>query len=83
MLASLEGFSEYIAHNFSGAFTIVIGSLITEIVKKIVNDIVLPLSKGQFKTVNENVILMEYIAMIINFIVTVYILYNISEFIKR
>jgi large-conductance mechanosensitive channel len=82
-LSFLDGFFKYLAQNLGGAFTIVIGSLITEIVKKIVNDIVLPLSNGRFDQIKQNVNVREYIGILINFIITVYILYNIFEWIKH
>ena len=61
------------------AFAVVIGSLISNMVQKIVNDLVTPISKGEKPIIN----LTELSLEIINFIVITYILFIVSDYIEN
>jgi len=64
------------------AFAVVMGSLISGIVKILTKDLILPFSKGNFKKLYKNLKNAPklYGALIINFFVTTYILFVIGSF---
>ena len=78
-------FNEYV--NFirgdniiSSAFIIVIGCMISNIIDRIVDEIVLPLTNNKLKI--ENIHIKEYFILIANFILVTYILFLIIDKLK-
>ena len=61
------------------AFAVVIGSLISNMVQKIVSDLITPISKGEKPIIN----LTELSLEMVNFIVITYILFIISDYIEN
>jgi hypothetical protein len=61
---------------------LVMGSLISSFVRKIIKDFVYPLAKGNLKRVKKNLLIAKnaYPIMVINIIVTTYFLFVISTF---
>lgn len=59
------------------AFAVVIGSLISNMVQKIVNDLITPISKGEKPIIN----LTELSLEMVNFIIITYILFIVSDYI--
>ena len=65
------------------AIGVVMGSLISQIVKKVAEDIITPLSKGKVKEIKKNVNFKLYMGLVINFITTSYILFVLTKFIEN
>ena len=61
------------------AFAIVTGSLITNLIKKIIDDVINPLSNGNKPIIN----LKEFGLEVINFILVTYILFIISDYLEN
>lgn len=61
------------------AFAVVIGSLISNMVQKIVNDLITPISKGKKPIIN----LTELSLEMVNFIVITYILFIVSDYLEN
>jgi len=61
------------------AFAVVIGSLISNIVKKIVDDFIKPISKGEKPIFNFTELGLE----ILNFIIITYVLFIISDYLEN
>ena len=86
-------YSEYGIHEYSkfikeknilgAAIGVVMGSLISQIVKKIAKDIITPFSKGNIKQIKKNVNFKLYTGLIINFITTSYILFVLTKMIEK
>jgi len=57
---------------------LIVGGLVSEIINRIKDDVILPLSKLDYKTIWERVSIKEYIALIINFFMQTFILYSIT-----
>jgi len=57
------------------AVGLVLGTLIKDIIKKISGDIITPLARGDIKQIRKQVKFKEYLEVIINFIMTSFILY--------
>jgi large-conductance mechanosensitive channel len=57
------------------AVGLVLGTLIKDIIKKISGDIITPLARGDIKQIIKQVKFKEYLEVIINFIMTSFILY--------
>jgi hypothetical protein len=62
----------------SSGFVIICASMINNIVKKMVDDIILPYSKGNFVKID----IKEYIVLIINIILVTFILFNIINYLE-
>lgn len=64
------------------AFAVVMGSLISGIVKILTKDLILPFSKGNFKKLYKNLKNAPklYGALIVNFLVTTYMLFVIGSY---
>jgi len=65
------------------AFGIVIGNLISNIIKKLVDEVIVPLSKGNIKKLKENFSLSEYFSIIVSFLLTTYLLFRIINGIEK
>jgi len=61
------------------AFAVVIGSLISNMVQKIVNDLITPISKGEKPIIN----LTELSLEMVNFVIITYILFIVSDYLKN
>ena len=61
------------------AFAVVIGSLISNMVQKVVNDLITPISKGKKPIIN----LTELSLEMVNFIVITYILFIVSDYLEN
>ena len=57
---------------------LIVGGLVSEIINRIKDDVILPLSKLDYTTICERVSIKEYIALIINFFMQTFILYSIT-----
>jgi large-conductance mechanosensitive channel len=57
---------------------LIVGGLVSEIINRIKDDVILPLSKLDYKTIWERVSIKEYIALVINFFMQTFILYSIT-----
>ena len=81
----LKGFKNFLNDKniLISAFSIVIGNLIFKIIKKLVDEIISPLSKGDFKKVKENFSLSEYFSIIVSFLITTYFLFRIIHIIEK
>ena len=62
----------------SSGFVIICASMINNIVKKIVDDIIIPYSKGNFVEID----IKEYVVLIINIFVVTFILFNIINYLE-
>ena len=80
----LHGYSKFIKEKniLGAAIGVVMGSLISQIVKKIAKDIITPFSKGKMKQIKKNVNLKLYTGLVINFITTSYILFVLTKIIE-
>jgi large-conductance mechanosensitive channel len=68
---------------FTTAVSLVIGSTISNIVKKFADEIVTPLSKGNIDKLKKFQTYKEYALLIGNFLVTTFILYKLLMTIKN
>ena len=59
------------------AVALIVGGLVSEIINRVKDDIILPLSKLDYKTLWERVSIKEYIALVFNFFMQTFILYSI------
>ena len=79
-----KAFYEFISEKKIIAKTVILvmGSLISSFVRKIIKDFVYPLAKGKFSKVRKNLIIAQkaYPIMAINIIITTYFLFVISTF---
>ena len=64
------------------AVGLVLGTLIKDIIKKISVDIISPLARGDIKQIKKQVKFKEYLEVIINFIMTSFILYLMLSLVK-
>jgi len=64
------------------AVGLVLGTLIKDIIKKISADIITPLARGDIKQIRKQVKFKEYLEVIINFIMTSFILYLMLSLVK-
>ena len=60
------------------AVALIVGGLVSEIINRVKDDIILPLSKLDYKTLWERVSIKEYIALVFNFFMQTFILYSIT-----
>jgi len=60
-----------------------LGAIVTDIVRRIKDDIILPLSKFDFKTLFKRFDIREYIGIVIHFFMQTYLLYLLSKTIKN
>ena len=60
------------------AIAMIVGSLVMDIINRIKDDIILPLSKLELKTLYNRVSIKEYIGLTFNFVLQTFILYLIS-----
>ena len=61
------------------AIALIVGNLVTEIINRIKDDLIIPMSKLDYKTIYNNVSIKEYTALVFNFIMQTFILYSISN----
>ena len=61
------------------AFAVVIGSLISNMVQKIVSNLITPISKGEKPIIN----LTELSLEMVNFVIITYILFIVSDYLKN
>lgn len=61
------------------AFAVVIGSLISNMVQKIVSNLITPISKGEKPIIN----LTELSLEMVNFIIITYILFIVSDYLEN
>lgn len=80
----LHGYAKFIKEKniLGAAIGVVMGSLISQLVKKIAKDIITPFSKGKIKQIKKNVNFKLYTALTINFITTSYILFVLTKIIE-
>jgi len=64
------------------AVGLVLGTLIKDIIKKLSVDIISPLARGDIKQIKKQVKFKEYLEVIINFIMTSFILYLMLSLVK-
>jgi large-conductance mechanosensitive channel len=81
----LKGFKNFLNEKniLISAFSIVIGNLISNIIKKLIDEIISPLSKGDLNKVKENFSLSEYVSIILSFLITTYFLFRIINIIEK
>ena len=79
-----EAFLQFITNKkiIPSTVVLVMGSLISSFVRKIIKDFVYPLAKGHLKKVKRNALfaMKAYPIMLINIVVTTYLLFIISTF---
>ena len=80
----LHGYAKFIKEKniLGAAIGVVMGSLISQLVKKIAKDIITPFSKGKINQIKKNVNFKLYTALTINFITTSYILFVLTKLIE-
>lgn len=61
----------------SVAIALIIGNLITDIMNKIKDDIIIPISKLEFNKLYKNFSFNEYVGLTINFLLQTFIIYFI------
>lgn len=81
----LEEYLEFISNKniLPTAIALVLGTIVTDIVRRIKDDIILPLSKFDFKTLFKRFDIREYIGLVIHFFMQTYLLYLLSKTIKN
>ena len=81
----LEEYLEFISNKniLPTAIALVLGTIVTDIVRRIKDDIILPLSKFDFKTLFKRFDIREYIGLAIHFFMQTYLLYLLSKTIKN
>ena len=81
----LEEYLEFISNKniLPTAIALVLGTIVTDIVRRIKDDIILPLSKFDFKTLFKRFDIREYIGLVIHFLMQTYLLYLLSKTIKN
>lgn len=57
---------------------LIVGGLVSEIINRIKDDVILPLSKLDYKTIYDRVSIKEYLALVFNFFMQTFILYSIT-----
>lgn len=65
----------------TAAISLVMGNIISDIVKKIADEIISPLGRGEFNKLKK-ISLREYFFLISNFIITSYMLFKILKIVK-
>ena len=65
----------------TASISLVMGNIISDIVKKIADEIISPLGRGQFYKLKQ-ISLREYFFLITNFIITSYMLFKILKIVK-
>ena len=65
------------------AIALVLGTIVTDIVRKIKDDIILPISKFDFDTLIKNFDIREYIGLLIHFFMQTYLLFLLSKTINN
>ena len=63
---------------FPQAIAIIVGSLVMDMINRVKDDIILPLSRLELKKIYQRVSIKEYIALIFNFVLQTFILWLIS-----
>ena len=81
----LEEYLEFISNKniLPTAIALVLGAIVTDIVRRIKDDIILPLSKFDFETLFKRFDIREYIGLGIHFFMQTYLLYLLSKTIKN
>lgn len=84
MFNDLDEFTLFLIEKniLSRAISFVIGGLITEIVKKIANELINPVSKGEINKLKK-IYIFDYFNLIFNFILTSYILFKLNKLIEK
>ena len=65
------------------AIALVLGAIVTDIVVRIKNDIILPLSRFDFKTLIKKFDIREYIGLLIHFFMQTYLLFLLAKGINK
>jgi len=81
----LEEYIEFISNKniLPTAIALVLGAIVTDIVRKLKDDIIIPLSKFDFKTLLKKFDLREYLGLTIHFFLQTYLLFMLSKTIKN
>ena len=80
-----EEYLEFISNKniLPTAIALVLGTIVTDIVRRIKDDLILPLSRFDFKTLIKRFDIREYIGLTIHFFMQTYLLYLLSKTIKN
>tara|TARA_B100000768_G_scaffold181947_1_gene207633 strand:- start:88 stop:345 length:258 start_codon:yes stop_codon:yes gene_type:complete len=78
-LSFLFGYLKFIGKSniISLAIAIIVGNLVTDMMNRIKDDIILPLSTLNFKELYKKISIKEYIGLAINFLLQTFIIYTI------
>ena len=80
-----EEYLEFISNKniLPTAIALVLGIIVTDIVRRIKDDIILPLSRLDFKTLLEKFDIREYFGLAIHFFMQTYLLFMLSKAINN
>lgn len=80
-----EEYLEFISNKniLPTAIALVLGTIVTDIVRRIKDDLILPLSRFDFKTLIKRFDIREYIGLAIHFLMQTYLLFLLSKTIKN